>query len=499
MSSVESVYAPVVMALLPEGTVKRVASFVVAMILAGACTSLLGDFESAGSSSSASSSGQAGDTGTVGGMGGSGGSSASGGSGGIGGQAPLLPFDCAWKRSSHLLLESLEGKKGEYWGSSPMAVSMAGGAVRVFVPRQGPNGDVIEVRSILNDATSAAMFPADRLQDAERLDDKSIAVLFSRLNSNGIVSLFMRVYEDASFDGTEYVEHQLVSDSAFKDADLQNPSVRALLTVRQDPEGGWAVDVLLSYKTMTGDYLERFVRYDGKTPQTGTVITQPSVSLDYGAAYLRGFERFEGKSYGFFGQGVMRFYIIEDNVSGPLTARVLSDSGDDLWMGTLATPKGLNISMALSLQSPPISLRLGQLKTAELVTFEPETLTLAETWATTDDIPVNAAALKWLGNLYVFLGESQSKAAQMVYAYYDAFGNKRGTGDLPFTGMLPGLYERIDIEAVDVVTEAPAFDTLGGLAHVVWREEQGDGVDATFDVMYHDQLECSPIDPGENE
>jgi len=494
MSSVESVYAATVMALLPEGITKRVALFVVAMVLGAACTSLLGDFEMAGALGQGGNAGQA-----SGGTNGSGGPSSVGGSGGeagSGGQAPLLPYNCVWKRAAHLELESLEGKQGESWDSAPLVVTMPSGGARMFILRDSPNGSVIEVRSVLDDTTATALFAADRLLDVKRLDAFEVAVLFSRADNNGMPMLFMRVYDDAAFDGSKYVEHQLVKESVFQDADPQYNSVRAMLAVRQE-QGSWAVDVLLAYRTTSEKYVERFLRYDGKTPQTGTVITMPDLTLGSTETYVRGFERYDGKSYALLGQGVMRFYVIEDNVSGPLTAVELGADNDDIWMGAHATSAGLNLGMVLNVQMPPVELRLGQLQTAKLASYQVEDLTLAETWATTDDIPVGSAALKWLGNLYAFIGESQTTPAQMVYAFFDAFGNKRGTSQLPFTFKLPAAYERIDIDALDIAAQTPSFDTLGGLAHVAWREEQGDGVSTTFEVMYYDQLDCSPVDPQE--
>ncbi len=442
-----------------------------------------------------------GETVAVGGMGGAGAASGSSVSG-QGGDKPPPTIDCSWHLPQHIEVESLEGKSGP--GTfNPMVVSRLGPELlRVALRRDGK----IQVRTVGASINTATIIDGTDLFNFARLSAFSEGLLYAvdadPLTKGYQAELRLLRLSDTDTNLTSFTSSTVVEPTGFVDLDPLNFKPQALLVARPSQGLSCAIDFVVVHSRQGApitELIESYGRWDcnGGSPVDLVQISPPRPKLYWPDAVPTILVHREGKTHGFFGSAFSKLgtrgYVLDENTSGPLIPRVLEPvaltlvSANDSAAGTSLL--GVNVG-------PPYELLIGQVGNEELAAIDINSdLSVFLSAPTYADVKVQGA-IGWLGDIAAFVGKTLVKPNSMNYAFYDTDGIHRGQGELAFTALLDPEITRQKIKHVAFDVADIDFSENGGLAHVIWIEEQqrstgGDGGGSdTFEVMYFDQLNC---------
>jgi len=467
----------------------------------GACTSLLGTFDTAKGEVSASSGAGA----SQAGGGGAGGSI---GSGGSGGGVAGLPFDCHWTNKSHQAF----GVAGD--------TSVQREEIRV-VPRPGGARPRL-LTSELNQSTSSrklGIYSTEsgsgifvdgmyRLLDVQRLGDSSVGVLATYYDQQlQRLGLMMLVVPDAPEQPAvaSVVAVKLVEGNGWPADSVPDKSGRfsgrfVVTTPASSGNTIWGVNYVASYKSTTGQYIATFGQsVAGSPPKRLFMMTPAGYGTSENDNELAGLLHVPKESaptgkdtdYVFLGQTIQGGKAGEFTVTATTTGQVTPrEFTDGVLVGAVVRPDGFNAAFA-SFDSNNVTLRTHKLPFTALGKFTNSDVPVTVSFEGFGYLPVGQASVGWLGDLFALVGgTAQAPGSPLGYAFFDADSKERGHGALPFTAPLPAGVTRTGLNSVAVADGFSVQPNLIRTFEVAWLDGQKKDASAPTSILYYDRLEC---------
>ena len=479
-----------------------------AVVLTGACTSLLGSFEEAPAVAVTSTSGTGGAASSgVGGVGGAG----QGGAGGAGGAEPVTVFGCGWANPSHQPL----GKPSNSTVAveSVHIVSRSSAKARVVVTEFD---SVTSMRSmaIYGPGSSYFAYPKDfeGILDVGRLGPSSIGILISTKNANQVYGVAMLEVPDspetpAAADVRMTTVVPLTGWPVDGAPGAMPGKFDGRFVVTDSQVGSWAIDYALGYRTGAGAYVATF----GHTKNTaqgsqpfvitppGYASTEQDIQLNTRLLHIPAANAPSGKSttYVYLGNPSPNSknaeFAADASTKGFVTPR---DLGLAAVVGMMGRPDGFNV--ALATVGNNLGVHTYKLPFAKLGNFTLDDVPTTVTLNGFGYIPVGETAVDWFGDVFTLIGAGQflnEGVAPLKFAFFDAAARERGHGELPFTGNLEVGTTRLSVNRVSATSSDTSGDALMREFEVAWIERQKSMMGASFDVVYYDRLKCVASEP----
>ena len=294
---------------------------------------------------------------------------------------------------------------------------------------------------------------------------------------------------DSSGEFANYIPLTAGLENALPDM-ATGASIRAIARASGSSINTNTVDILFRYSTTTAnEYALAHARYDNGTVGLAQRLSS-NIFDDYSGLEPRGLFSFDDATmYGFTQAYEFAFDIA--NVPAATSGQLLADRF------ILAAAQGADSANFLSFElGPPVSLWSQKVMASDIAAVDLSLATKIGEYATIGDIPVNEGAIGWWGDIGGFIGYPVLSPSVMRYFFVDPDGNERGQKDLPFTATIDAAVTREEIERVGADLADLDFDTDGGALHIVWRDRQRrDQQTDSFDVLYYDTLDCTPVVP----
>jgi hypothetical protein len=239
-------------------------------------------------------------------------------------------YTCSWSFPSHFEVDNLRATPSDSWDNHAIALARQGDGLRLFVLRRTPNGNFLEVRGLdTGPHEGVTAYPAAELFGAVRLGPLRTAALILD-DTNGPVFKLVTV-DDNDFAGANAIITTVTALPSIAFADWQpNSSFDAILSSVTGAQPA-AVDIVWSYATTAGEYIERYGRFQvGDAPISPVRITPTNVSLGSNEVSPRVMVDGAGSSFVFMGEiGSLlgtREYQLNPTVVGPQAPRQVGGS-----------------------------------------------------------------------------------------------------------------------------------------------------------------------------
>jgi hypothetical protein len=457
------------------------------LVAFGACTAILGDdfVIEPGSSSATSSTGAAGGAGPSTGGAGTGGSVVGGG-----GAGPILPYECQWALSEHQRVAALSPSDNYY---DMLAIGREEDDsldVRLFIEKSTPSGSFLELWTLGSQTEGPRSFAGNDVADLRRLDDNAVGLLYEAGPVGAMPVLKLEIVTDDDPGGVNSTTHELHAPT-----DVTSSNVSARYAPNPAPASRFPVRVVTAYGTVSG-YVERYVHYNG-TSSSVVELTQPGRGYDSLSDVEPQRVMFrDDRVYavmGFYSDKGPHIYQFDDSVSAPLAPHYFGPQ-NALPLDAIDRPGGINFAIPLvALSDQPFPIHVGRLAYDDLDAFTVLDLPIAKTFMP-NDAPGGSGAWEWIDDMFVLIATTPIDDTQLRYTMFDHLGNERGVALLPFNAPLAMGETREDIGGLAMARGHAGFSTTGGRLHVAWVERHSTA-SAAFDVLYYDQLECTPVAP----
>ncbi len=454
-----------------------------AMLLAAACTSILGKFTAGPGTGGGSGIATTGSTGHGGGTGG----------------APPAPFkfDCSnWKSPAHQQLATTEMAQGATL-DHPRVVASDQDHPLVFARQTSAAAGMSLLVLNPNDLTNTAKVSVRDILSVKRLTPKSTGALVL-FDAQGKLEMRMLEFIDgqpAAMPGVYTVV------SANDLAVLPNdPRANADFVPKDEgtaAPGMWSIDYLLTEHQADGKFVERYGHYSPVgAAMPPILLTDATVMLTSSdieiedVTYLPVLK----KTYAYIGNpmGTLREYALDDGTTaGQVKARTV---GNALMMDFAGRTNGFLVGLAEI--GAPLDIRTTLMPVAKLGAFKPSDVPIAGTFAGTADLPAGDPTIRWVGDVLVMIGGQGVKGTDIGYLMFDSSSRQRGAGTAPFTVMLDATKTRTSVHGVSwSAIGSPNFDKIGGDVMVTWAETQTKN-NVGYDVIYFDRLKCATVSNG---
>lgn len=460
------------------------ALLVSSVVVAGACTTILGNDFTIGTSS-AGGNAQGGEAAGGDASGGTGGAGAAGGMGGGGGGVVYPPMSCLWKAGSVRGFFDYGDEGSTEVGDRIRVVSAGGNRMRAVLEWSSPAaGPQLDVWTVDDNSAHRAPYPGFTAFDTRRLSDARAVVLIGTRDGNGGHAAEALVFDDSDNLGNAATSHPIHSaiyavnrfEAAFDVASESPLSLVVVSTVEPQNQGMDIQTGLYRWQGTTlavNDFTSGAQSaFDAKDFEPNSVL-----ALQNGDAHviLGSFEESD----------VARQFFVPQNPPAVVTAtRQIDFSLLDVSRrsdGTL-----LAHSIAYDMVTGAVAIKSGVLPEGELASFGEADLVDHGEVGTQQSLP-SEGNFSFNEDGIVVLGRRENNPGEVAVLIVHKDGGIRFNDTVPWedAGILPP--NAVIKSAAGVVDDPALFDSIGGDIRVFAVLSAG-GVDHLFTG----EMLCSP-------